>query len=441
MKSSRSAPVLIVGGGFAGTMTAAQLARRGIDCLLFEATDRSGLGTAYSTSDPAHLLNVRVRNMSAWPDDPEDFAAAASDTGVGPDGFAQRRHFGVYLRAILDSAIATGRTTLIGDRAVAARPSDGGWTLATGSGKEFHGSALVLAIGNAPPEIPVGDPPGGKRFIANPWGEEARSAVASAVAEQADVLIIGTGLTMVDLVLSLQSSGHEGRIVAISRRGLAPRGHVATPDDVPDGSGAPVGNLLSLWRWLRARAEQWGWREAIDSLRPRSHELWMGLPIEDRRRFLRHARPWWDVHRHRIAPQVADQLERLQSAGRLEIMAGRIAQIRQAGQAVEVAVRRRGTGLTGTVSAGYVFNCTGPLGAIERTGDPLLRSMLEKGLAEPDALGVGLDVDSRSRLKGVQRAWALGSLTKGRYWEIIAVPDIREQAALVAEDIAMEMEA
>jgi uncharacterized NAD(P)/FAD-binding protein YdhS len=169
--------------------------------------------------------------------------------------------------------------------------------------------------------------------------------------------------------------------------------------------------------------------------------LWQSLDNEQQRRFLRHARPWWDVHRHRIAPEVGEMIRRLVAEGQLEIMAGRIVCARDTGDAINVDVRRRGSTSPQTMRFGYTFNCTGPLHAMSHSKDPLLRSLLSAGAVRQDELDIGLDVDERSRVPGGERIWALGPLTKGRYWEIIAVPDIREQAAQVADDIARELKA
>jgi uncharacterized NAD(P)/FAD-binding protein YdhS len=180
-----------------------------------------------------------------------------------------------------------------------------------------------------------------------------------------------------------------------------------------------------------------GWRAAIDSLRPHSHSIWQSLDTDQQRRFLRHARPWWDVHRHRIAPEVADTIVRLVREGRLEIIAGRIASARQHGSALEVELRRRGAEAVQTEMVAYAFNCTGPLHSMVRTKDLLLRSLLDRGEVKPDQLGIGLEVDGTCRAG--EHLWAMGPLTKGRYWEIIAVPDIRDQAATVADDIQREL--
>ena len=192
-----------------------------------------------------------------------------------------------------------------------------------------------------------------------------------------------------------------------------------------------------MFRWLRKRSAQVGWRAAVDSLRPHSHSLWQNLNHDEQRRFLRHTRPWWDVHRHRIAPEVAEVVAGMVADGRLQVVAGRITAARDTAEGVEVDYVRRGDSRARTDTFAYAFNSTGPLHSITRSKDPLLRSLLDAGLVKPDHLGIGVEV-SDDCLAGT-RLWAMGPLTKGRYWEIIAVPDIREQAAAVADDIAREL--
>jgi uncharacterized NAD(P)/FAD-binding protein YdhS len=439
MKSDRRVPVAIVGGGFSGTMVAANLARSGIEAVLIEGGGRTGRGVAYSTVEPAHVLNVRAESMSAWAHDPQHFAAFFEAAGGDRRGFAQRRLFGRYLRLILEEATAAGCVRLIEDEAVAAEPGEDGWTIRLRSGDPVSASALVLALGNQPPEPLPFAPGDSRRLINNPWSGEAAAAVAELAESGGDALIIGTGLTMVDTVLSLDSAGHEGRMIAVSRRGLIPRGH-AEFEPAPIGADElPGGSVRGLWRWLRRRSAEVGWRAAVDCLRPHSQALWQGLPPDERRRFLRHARPWWDVHRHRIAPDVAERLKQLVGEGRLEVVAGRILELAPAADGLDVRIARRGGQRELRARVEYAFNCTGPLGTISRTRDPLLRQMLEQALLCPDTRGIGIDVDEASRVTGAKRLWALGPLTKGRFWEIVAVPDIRVQAAQVAEDIAREL--
>ena len=438
MTSDRRLPVAIVGGGFSGTMVAAQLARKGIESVLIDGAGRAGHGVAYSTREPAHVLNVRAEVMSAWADDLDHFVRVAEAEGGHRRDFVQRQQFGRYLRGILKDAIDSGHLRLVERHAVEAEPGEGGWTLQLDNGEQVRASGLVLAIGNQPPEpLPFGRD--SSRVIHNPWSGDTLAAVEDLAETHEDVLLIGTGLTMVDAVLSLDAAGHRGRMVALSRRGLIPRGHTDSAPAQIDAEDVPHGHVRTIWRWLRKRGAEVGWRSAVDALRPHSHRLWQSLPLHEQKRFARHARPWWDVHRHRIAPDVAERMQGLIADGRLQIVAGRIQSVTDDNHGLEVAYRRRGTSRAERGRFAYMINCTGPLGTISRTRDPLLKGMLADGLIRPDQLGIALDVDERSRVAGSKRAWAMGPLTKGRYWEIIAVPDIRGQAAAVADDIAMEL--
>lgn len=431
------APVAIVGGGFSGTMTAANLAQQGVRSILIEANGRAGQGAAYSTKEPAHLLNIRAMNMGAWAHDPDHFAASQ---GLERNSYAERRHFGRYLRSILDDAIASGQVELVDGRAVAADRIGKGWRLKLENGELIESDALVLAIGNQSPASLPGTESIADRMIDNPWSDRARAAIADAAERNLDVLILGTSLTMVDVALSLASAGHHGKIVALSRRGKIPLGN-GIDDPAPiDGEQAPKPKVSEIVKWLRQRSLEVGWRPAVDSLRPISHRLWQALPMREKRLFLRYGRPWWDIHRHRIAPEVARQVNQLMEKGQLEVAAGRLLDTRVAGDDIEVTYRRRGHEVAEPPRRfGYVFNCTGPLGDIRRTEDPLLRTLLDGRLVRPDELSIGLSVDGQSRAGPAERLWALGTLTKGRYWEMIAVPDIRGQTAAVAEDIAMEL--
>ncbi|MDQ3145092.1 MAG: FAD/NAD(P)-binding protein [Pseudomonadota bacterium] len=444
MKSDASRRAIIVGGGYSGTMAAAELARRGIASLLIEGGGRAGRGTAYSTIEPAHLLNVPAAKMSAWANAPDDFV----DQGHQPGEFVQRLKFGTYLKAILDEAVAGGHVEIAKACAVAAEPRGDGWLVTLDDGRQVEAAALVLAIGNQPPEpMAVGDRVSIERFVNNPWREEAAAAVARLAEQGGGALILGTGLTMVDMVLSLDEAGHKGRILALSRRGQIPRAHAAYEPVPAELDEVPLGNVLALWRWLRRRSAGVGWRAAVDALRPHSHAIWRGLDDVQQRRFLRHARPWWDVHRHRIAPQVAERLRVMVADGRLEILAGRVSRMSEERNGLVVEICRRGRPSTASGTNGSksqqtfaaAFNCTGPLGSMVRTRDPLLRRMIDDRLIAVDRLGMGIEVDESSR--AAPRVWALGPLTKGAYWEVVAVPDIRGQVRDVADAIAKELQA
>lgn len=436
----RVADAIIIGGGYSGTMLAAELARRGLTSMVIDNSGRAGRGTAYSTPEEAHLLNVVAGRMGAWADRPGDFAEAVSTEGYRPEDYVPRRRYGEYLGKILDETTTSGLASVVAGNAVSAERGGDSWTIGLADGSRVRGKALILAQGNQAPQpltFVRGISP--EHFVNDPWSEVGRAAITRAAASGGDILVIGTGLTMVDVVLSLDEARHRGRIVAVSRRGLAPRAHADFDPAPVTLENVPQGSLLGLWRWLRQRAAQTGWRAAVDSLRPHSHALWQSLSGPQKQCFMRHARPWWDVHRHRIAPEVAARIRRLIELSQLEIIAGRIVDAWTANGKLSVSIKRRGKTAAVDHEFALAVNCTGPLGSISQSDDPLLRNLIETGVAKADDLDLGLLVDGRSRIEGSDRVWAVGPLSKGKYWEITAVPDIRGQVADVARQVAEDL--
>lgn len=430
--------VAVIGGGFSGTMAAVQLGRRGLKAALIEGSGRMGRGVAYSTREPAHVLNVRAEVMSAWPEDLEDFARQVEAEGGTAKDFSERRRFGRYMDEVLGEALESGKVEPIAATAVAARREGGGWAVTLDDGRSVKARALVLAIGNQDPApMKVADGISPQRFVNNPWGPEARAADEHLAGTDKSVLLIGSGLTAVDHVLALDAHGHRGRITMLSRRGQMPRGHVLYEPWPVEAEDVPLGNVLKVWRWLRKRAGQGNWRAAVDAMRPHTSLVWRSWDREQQARFMRHARPFWDVHRHRIATEVAERIKQLIGNGQLEVVAGRITSMRESDDGVEVEIAARGSGRVETRIFDTVINCTGPLHAMARTVNPVMRQMLDEHLVEVDDIGIGMKVDRNDRAG--ERVWAMGPVTKGNYWEIIAVPDIRGQAARVADDIATEL--
>ena len=328
MSNVASRRIAIVGAGFSGSLLAVHVLRQsGPDdrIYLIERNAEFGRGLAYATGNPHHLLNVRASNMSAFSDKPDhflDWIRALPEeeralVSVTEDRltFVPRQLYGSYIQSILAreirSAEGSRRLYLVADEAVALHPAASGYSVEVACGRRYDVDALALATGNAPP---TDEAPG---HAASPWDPAALANISI----DAAVLLIGTGLTMVDVVISLLDRKHRGPILAISRRGLLPRTHAATtprPRFLP-ASGAPR-RVLTLLTALRAEIDGGGdWRAVIDSLRPDTQDLWRGLPLEEKRRFLRHLRPWWDVHRHRMAPGVAARIQRARDRGQLSI--------------------------------------------------------------------------------------------------------------------------
>jgi uncharacterized NAD(P)/FAD-binding protein YdhS len=441
-----SPPILaVVGAGFSGVMTALHLLRqpRPVKVVLVERRSPIGLGAAYATDDPAHRLNVRAGNMGAWPDRPDDFVAwlKAHDLDVGPGGFATRGDYGRYLQGLLSSLAegpdAAGRLLIVPDEITAIEPSGQGWTLTCGMGRTLAADVVVLALGNPPPRAPEPVSPqleASDAYVADPWRWDP-SALADG---QGPILLLGSGLTMVDAALSLDRVAPRRPLVALSRRGLTPREHQGAPPwplpAPPSASLSPVQALA----WLREAAGRHGWRTAIDALRPATQDLWRGWSLERRAAFLRHARAFWDVHRHRLSPQVAERLARMRAEGRLRVLAGKLerADVLEGGRA-GLVWRPRGETDTWRLEADLVVNCTGPSADVERSTEPLIAALAARGLIRADPLRLGLDIDAEHRVvhaDGTAQAalFAVGPITRGALWEINAVPDIRVQAAEVA---------
>jgi uncharacterized NAD(P)/FAD-binding protein YdhS len=443
-------------------MVACQLLRRGLDITLFERRGVFGPGLAYGAAGPGHLLNVPAGNMSAWPDAPRDFLEWGLRLGKPWSGgtFAPRLDYGRYLRDVLNEAGSAGGAALV--RVVgeveACLPVDGGvfvgWSDGDGARGEAQFDGAVLALGNLPP-APVAGIEGLPRsvYAPDPW-----AAGALALASPSDpVLLIGTGLTMVDVAMTLAAGEHRGPIIAVSRRGLLPQPHRAHPRPPsyapPPGVEAWARDTLSLFRNVRAeieRAQRRGvdWRDVINSLRKATPQLWRSLSVDERRRFLRHVRPYWEVLRHRTPPSVDGRLQELLMTGQLRVLAGRVASVSlepgEGGEAAaRVAIRPRGATAEVVLRAGRIVNCTGPGASLARGGAQggLIGFLMEEGLARADEFGLGLATSDDGELldatgRPVPGVWHAGPLARGSAWEATAVPELRVQAAVVASAVA-----
>jgi len=425
--------VVIIGGGFAGTLQAINLLRHdGPRATLIERRAQAGEGLAYGDAAPAHVLNVRAASMSALPDRPDHFVDWLRANGhADPErAFVPRLVYGDYLRELLDSAVARqpDRLEIVHGDAVDVELAAGA-EVRLADGRTIAGDSAILAIGNLPPHHPRGldAAMAGDLYAADPW----HSAIAAGLTDADTVLVLGTGLTMVDIVLELTAGGFGGRIVALSRRGLLPHAHAEQPCFEPIDE-RPESRASTLVRHVRRRARDVGWRNAVDELRRFTTPLWRAADAVTRERFLRHLRPWCDVHRHRIAPSVAARLDALIAAGRLVPIAGKTLAFEPRGDTMLATFRRRGAEVPETLAVRRVINCTGPQGDLYAAREPLLQNLLARGLIRPDALHIGIDVDSEARVIGASgeaddRLYAIGPMTRGAFWEIVAVPDIRKQ--------------
>lgn len=415
-------------------MLAARLAERGVACSLIDRTGTFGPGLAYSTPFEGHLLNVRSDRMSAVEGKPGDFVDWLRDNcphHAAPDGFAPRRLYGEYLQHRLNAArlahpgmieLITGEVAEIGSDSV--RLSDG---------RAGGARAVVLATGNPAPRTAA---KGSRRIITDPWA----LAALERIGPDDEVIIVGTGLTMVDMVLWLDATGRKGRITALSRRGLTPRVHGAGHDRPdPPTEALLTGRLSRRLAEARRLTSDGGWRGMMEGLRPLTAGLWIEADTTTRARWLRHLRPWWDVHRHRIPAQVDSAIKRFQADGRLGLATGRIERIESGYDGVTLH-RRAGEGSAPPPITGqWLIDCTGPgHAALE---DPLTGPLITARRARLDPLGMGLDLDADGQLLAADgspdpRLFALGPPARAAFWETTAVPDIRRRIESLVDRLA-----
>lgn len=452
--------VVIVGGGAAGTLTAIhllRLARRretGLDVTILEPGDRCSRGVAFGTRDDGHLLNVPACGMSALADEPSHFVAWRQrnfpDDAGGPATFAPRRQFGLYLEDVLAEAIAdaAGDAAVHHRRecAVGVRRTATGVSVTTANGHQVGADALVVATGL--PEAGTAWAPEDLRsspfFVPDPWAPGALEVVKRDRNGRPDVLVVGTGLTAVDVLLSLSDPTNrpDRRLVAVSRSGAWPRVHRAEPKlvAIPDVSDWPS-DLAGIREEVEqhiagVRAATGDWRPALDGLRFTVSTLWARLSEADRTTFLAEDAAAWNRHRHRMPPSSAVVLRELQATGRLTVQAGEVASAADLSDGGVQVTLTDGT----KHEVGWVVNATGPQTDVRCLGNPFLDDLLRPRAAA--ALGVaataGLGVRTRAgRLvdsTGSTGApiWTLGALRRGELWESTAVPELRAQAAGLA---------
>jgi uncharacterized NAD(P)/FAD-binding protein YdhS len=451
--------IAVIGAGFSGAMVAVHLARlagkKSPRVVLFEKGDRLARGVAYSTQCDEHLLNVPAGAMSALPDEPSHFLdwlrtrEPAAHTGT----FAPRRIYGEYLEDLLSFSAknSCARIDFMRDEVIDLEFNDDSPSvqLITRKNDSLQADRVVLALGHPLPEEPTGFEVAGlgRGFVGNPWSVGALSEL---VADD-PIALIGTGLTAVDLMVEAHASGHRGTIYAISRHGLFPCSH-QTPSALPRphipitaGPGATARGLLRRVRTEVAVCQAQGndWRVVVDSLRPVTQTLWRSLGDSERSRFVRHLAPRWDVHRHRVAPQIDNLLQEARSSGRLVVVAGRIQSMTDANGMIEVSLRRRGAPEAEKLLVRRVINCTGPARDVRLGSSSLLRSLIERGIGRPGPLALGLDVADSGALirqdgREHDRIFAIGPLLKERLWETTAVRELRTQTLELAKKLINE---
>ena len=432
--------VAVMGGGFTGAAIALELARQtAAEIIVIEPRPVLGAGLAYSTPDPAHRLNVPACRMTIDPGVPDDFARWLAAQGALAPGccaaehFAPRRQFGDYVRARLAPALASGRVLHRRAAVASACWQGGGWSIGLSDGGRLSADLLVLAASHPPPSVP---PPlaalaGHPRLVADP----CRPGALDGIGPGDTVLIVGTGLTSADVVATLEARGHRGAVTRISRRGLVSRMRgPEQAESTADFAADPARTAGALLRRVRAQVAQDAargltWHACFDRLREQGTAIWAALPAPERRRLLRHLRPYWDAHRYRLAPPTAEALAR--AGGRLTSRAARLvaAQAQAGDAAFRVTLRPRRMSEAVTLDCGWIVLTTGPDHAALLRSDPVLAQLAGAGHLRPDAVGLGpaalpdgraLDAQGRPH----DRLLIAGPLARGSIGELVGAPEI-----------------
>lgn len=452
--------IAIVGAGFTGVALAAALkhyADQPLSIHLYEKTGNFGAGDAYRTPYAYHLLNARVHDMSALEDDSDHFLIWLSQHPgarqyVEPDEplakqFVPRILYQQYLNSILADMQSVGGS-LVSLQTVHAEvtrivPTGHGVEVILADGATNLVDDVVLALGNNPPgDFPFAVPAQVSE-INNPWDYTALKDIPA----DEPVMIVGTGLSMVDAVMTLHQQHHMGKIYAVSRRGLIPLPHTDSkaPCDL-DCASLPT-DMLPLTKVVReacATLEKQGgdWRNVMNHMRHSLVELWLRLDLKAKKQFLRHVLPYWNIHRHRVHEKLYNLLVQLQEQGQLQVLAGRIQGF--SGQIISVRQRKTRTELKFPVK--HIINCMGSSFDYALHVQPLLADLYQHDLISLDELRLGLAVNEDYQLttksgQSLKSCYTLGPPMRGELWECIAVPEIRKQCKRLAGKILAKQKA
>lgn len=454
--------IIIIGGGFSGCLTAVNLSRFSTGPLKITIINQGyplGRGVAYSTRNGNHLLNVAARNMSALADQPTHFVEwlrTRSEYREEPverlrERFVPRRIYGDYLHSLLFSRTAATAEKGVQIETIAAEATDvgpafGGASVALSDGQFINANRVVLATGHQPPAnlkikgLDAAHP----RYFQNPWQDwESRLSDRTE-----NVILIGTGLTMIDAFLSLKDLDWRGRIYAVSRNGLLPLPHfkgVEYADYI--GSNSVPMNLAQIYvlfknHFRNAKAEGINPLILVDKLRPVTQQLWQNFSLSEKRRFNRHFRTRWNVARHRIAQSIHQQLAEAVAAQRLEIVKGRLWKLEAHGERLALTVKKGNE--YRQIEGGALINCTGPCESFSSAASPLFRNLFSRGLIRADEMDMGIQVTPDFTVveqsgKTSDFLLALGPLLKGTLWESVAVPELRSQTFKVAKTLVKQL--
>ncbi|MFN8576286.1 MAG: FAD/NAD(P)-binding protein [Candidatus Sericytochromatia bacterium] len=450
--------IAIIGAGFCGTITAVNLIKYStepIKIFLIESRKEFAKGVAYSTSNLLHLLNVRASGMSAFDDEPEHFLKWLKNNNDNPlisnnineNDFISRSIYGLYLKSILDEykSIAIDKNIKlieINDKAINVIKKEQNIVINFENNSEILVDKLLIATGNYKPRnINIKD----NNFYENnsyyqdPWG----SNIFENYNELENILLIGSGLTMVDLVLSFYQRKHKGLIYVISPHGYLPQSHkeVSKYKNFLDENNLPT-TALKAFKIIKneireAKKNNIDWRSVIDSIRPFNQRIWLNFSLYEKKSFMSHLRHRWGVLRHRMAPEIANIFDELINKHQIKVYAGKIHELVYRDNNINVLFTDKKSKCTNTLTVSKVINCTGPEADILKIDDLLIKNLINNGIIKPDEMNLGIDsiIDGNIINKDniiEENIYTIGTNLKGLLWESTAVPELRKQTYKIA---------
>ena len=442
--------IAIIGLGYSGLISAYEILQlcENIEITIYDRSAANGAGIAYNSHCNSHALNVVASKMSAIEDKADDFTkwlldnSLIKEEGVADTFFAKRQYYGKYLLSILVDMQQRYHdlVKIIRVEVIACNKLSDGYKLTMADGRLAYYDAIILANGNTYDSNKIND----NRYITNPWDFGYLEKIKTG----AHVVIIGTGLTLVDIILGLQEKGYKGKLTAMSRHGLLPTTHQFYKEPMLNYVSEFLANnpnvrIMDLFRIVKSKAREavsnsHDWRNVIDSLRPYTQKIWLKMDIVNQKRFLRHVRAYWDILRHRIAPDTAKQVKSLIDSKGLITIAGRLKCVQTNDQNIVIAYQARSKRNIDYIHADYLINATG----ISQNPDSygvLFKQMLADGLIRWHENGFGLAMENDCLLSSKENVYAVGPLTRAYLWESIAVPDIRKQAKRLALQISDDL--
>lgn len=445
--------ITIIGGGASGTLLAVNLLKNTgdvpVEVNLIERRSRVGRGVAFGTMQASHLLNVPCGRMGAFPDEIDHFHNWLTANGHenDPHDFVPRRLFGEYLRDVFDKETISPkpnvRLNLIDDEAVDMSVNGSSAEVMLRSGEIVPSHNVVLAFGNfKPPHPSVADLSfvDSPDYFQNPWGADLYESIAP----NDTIFIVGTGLSMIDVALHLHTTGHTGKISAISTRGMLPAVHklgYTYPSFYDDIKGMTrITDILKAVRRHAKKAEADGsnWRAVIDSLRPATQQMWLDLPLAEKKYFMQHLSRYWNVARHRMPAEAAEVLDEMQKNQTLEILRGRLKGIDETEGGFHIRYTKDGIEMHST--ANILVNCIGSQANFAKIESTFVENLIDRNHIRNDELSLGIAaapdgrvVDKNGEFSNV--VYTLGTALKGTLWETTAIPEIRTQA----RDLALRL--